>query len=81
MPAILQNVLVFSIEEGEGKNGYWAIVTLLNMTSKKKLELFINDNNIVKKFLEYSGKEVDVVIEIIQNKFGTRLGKVLSIEV
>lgn len=82
MPALFRNVLIFSIEEGEGKNGFWANVTLLNMKSKKKVELFLNDEKIVKRLKEYSENEIEinVEVEVIQNKFGTRLGAILSIE-
>lgn len=80
MPIHIYNVSIFSVDAGESKNGFFANITVLDMNTKKKLELFTKDVKMASKIKELEGQNVDLIIELEQNKFGTRLGDVLDIK-
>lgn len=79
MRCVLKEVMVFSVVEGESKNGYFSNIILLDMTTKSKFEHFTKDAKEGAQFALVEGKTVDISASLEQNKFGIRLTNIESI--
>lgn len=64
----------------EGRNGFGANITISSVENKRResIEFNVKDKKIADEFEELLQEEISVQLEITQNKFGTRLGDVLS---
>lgn len=75
----INDVMVFNVEEGEGKNGYFANAILLDMENKSKLEIFIKQPTYGKMLKEREGSIINLCIDLIQNKFGLMFGEIMEV--
>lgn len=78
----VENVMVFSVDSGESKNGFYCNISLLDMVDREQLKLFTKDVEIAKAFSDVMelNINVDVVVRYMQNeKFGNRITDILEI--
>jgi len=75
----INDVMVFNVEEREGKNGYFANAILLDMENKSKLEIFIKHPTYGKMLKEREGSIINLCIDLIQNKFGLMFGEIMEV--
>ncbi|HFD2038391.1 TPA: hypothetical protein ACF2DJ_003461 [Clostridium perfringens] len=74
------NCTIENVEKYEGKNGFGANITVSQLVNKKRSLLVFNVNSaeLANNFEEHLQEEVELQLEIIQNNFGLRIGKVVS---
>lgn len=78
MKFIANNVLMFSIDENEGDKGYFGNVTILDMKNKGKLEILVRDKFQGQNLKEFEGKNINIEVDIVQNRFGLRIQEVIN---
>lgn len=75
--------VIENVERYEGKNGLGANIMLSNLDVETKKRSFLNftckDAMQIAKFESLLQEEVTVVMELMQNNFGLRLGEVCLI--
>lgn len=64
----------------EGKNGFGATISMSTVVDKRRemIEFNTKDEDLAQDFEQALQEEATVEIELTQNKFGLRLGNVLS---
>jgi len=69
------------VQTYEGRNGFGANVTISTKIDRrtKRLEFRVSEKNIADKLEQLLDQEVTILIELEQNNFGLRFGKLLEV--
>lgn len=74
------NCIIENVETYTGKNGFGANVTISQLVNKRRelLEFSTTSAENAKLLEEHLQEEMELELELTQNKFGIRIGEIIS---